>query len=133
MLAMDMKIDSAKVINKFNKSSNTLKKNLEDGVGEILLLGTAKAKLIAPMKSGALILAIVKKFLGKTVGVISSLQPNHPVTGTKYPYHVKMHTSNLVASRITSGDPHYMYTTKDYVEEIAPRIIEQRVKVSLKI
>ena len=91
---------------------------------EIVKLGLSKAKELAPIKTGALVSAI-KGTDKKMSGKVYVIQPDDG--GRNRPYHLWMHGIKApvkgkgagggydIASQIYSGDPHFMYTTRDYM------------------
>lgn len=90
-------------------------------VPDITRLGKLRAKRIAPIDTGALVNAIVSSVKtsgkGKAQGRIESRTPQNPKHRVPKDYQIEMH--QRPREKNYSGDPQYMFTTRDYIRRIA--------------
>jgi len=112
---------------KFKRIEATIRKGFSK---EIIEKGYRKALQIIPHDTGAMERGLQTITTNPMSGKLRLNQPNNKVSGTTKPYHLWMHGLGKynTAHAIYRGDPHFMFTTRDYMEKEALKLIKKRIK-----
>lgn len=117
---MKISVDTTRAVARFQKMEAALITEGEVTTRRLAELGKAFAASIAPRDTGATVHGIVRKQKDKTEWqiVAQNMHPHPSKLGTfNLPYW--MHNSSQAKHHIKSGDPHFMFTTRDYLEGLA--------------
>jgi hypothetical protein len=125
MATVTVRVDRSQATRRLNKLLTAVSEAGTATANEMGEIGKAKAQRLAPYHSGQTFRAIkLVKAKGPEVLLLANnvLRDGHPRNIQNFDLTRWMHTSARARRHIHSGDPHFMYTTRDFLRSIGGNV-----------
>ncbi len=125
-----VRVDRAGATKRINRLQRLIVNEGAETVKDVADLGKAFAQRKAPYHSGQTFRSIrvlkAKKATEAIVFAQNILNDGHPRSYAKFDLVRWMHTSRKASRHIHTGDPRFMYTTRDYLKRVATVVGQKR-------